>query len=328
MENAVCVGMDIGYGNVCIASGGSDLEDLSVYPVGVGSVTDESLSTSLKRNEAVKIMVDGETYLALIDPAKVPMSARTLSSDYTNSTEYMALFNAVLKLSGRGAIDRLVTGLPVSQYKDKDVRSALVSRLSGVQKIGPNEQVVVKKVSVIPQPFGAYLDALKDENYTELFGEADVLIIDPGFFSVDWLSVYRYDLQMGFSGSSAGAASRVLDEAKNLIEAESGGRINTARIESALREGSTTVLLGGTKIEYYPYLMQAANKIAPQVLEEIVSSMRDKTYDVDFIVLAGGAVSFYEEAVRDRFPRSQIITTDQSVLANARGFFSYAQMGQ
>lgn len=327
MENTNLLGMDIGYGNICVASGDSNQPQLSIYPVGVKKAVKETILT-LQQTEAVEVLVGDESFFALIDPAKVPMSARSLSNDFITSKNYEALYSAVLSLSNKGTIDHLVTGLPVTQYKDQKIKLALEKKLSGIRKVSKNSQVIVKKVNVVPQPYGAYLDALNQPKYSELFGEADVLVIDPGFFSVDWISVYRYDIQMEFSGSSATATSRILEEAKKMIEAENGGRINTERIESALREGSDTVLLGGVRFDFLPFLNKAAEMVAPQVLEEIISSMRDKKYDVDFVILAGGAASLYEKAVRDRFARSQIITLENSVMANVRGFHTFALASQ
>ena len=96
------------------------------------------------------------------------------------------------------------------------------------------------------------------------------------------------------------------------------------RLETALRHGAKSIYVGGEPIDYRPFLGAAADIVAPNVLEEVTSSMRSKTNDVDFVILAGGGASLYEKAVKERFPRSKIITSEDSVMANARGFYYFS----
>lgn len=52
--------------------------------------------------------------------------------------------------------------------------------------------MTVKSVVVVPQPAGAYMDIVsstKDEGLLEVLREGKTVVIDPGFFSVDWVAL-------------------------------------------------------------------------------------------------------------------------------------------
>ena len=64
----------------------------------------------------------------------------------------------------------LVTGLPVSQFMNPELREALKKRLEGEHQITLKRSVTVKSVVVVPQPAGAYMDIVsstKDEGLLE-----------------------------------------------------------------------------------------------------------------------------------------------------------------
>ena len=102
-------------------------------------------------------------------------------------------------------IDVLVTGLPVSQYLDDARRNALAEQMRGTHQVTPKRTVSVEKVKVIPQPIGGLLDYIAQEDAD--IDDALVLVIDPGFFSVDWVVVANKDLHRQSSGTSLNASS-------------------------------------------------------------------------------------------------------------------------
>ena len=53
-----------------------------------------------------------------VDQARLETSVRELHADYPVSDAYRALFHGALLLSEQDTVDRLITGLPISQYLD------------------------------------------------------------------------------------------------------------------------------------------------------------------------------------------------------------------
>ena len=136
---------------------------------------------------------------------------RTLHGDYVQTPSYWALFLASLLLSGRDKVDCLVTGLPVSQWLDVSKREALAQKLTGRHRATPKREVEVAAVRVVPQPIGGYLDLLWSGQGGSVLEEGRVLVIDPGFFSVDWVLVEEGGIRRASSGTSLEAMSVLLD---------------------------------------------------------------------------------------------------------------------
>ena len=246
------LGLDIGYSNLCVVSGDGDESKSNLYPAGVAPVG-KGADFDKGKGHDTEVLVNGKGFVALIDQENMSSIPRTLSENYIYGDTYKALYNAILLKSKRGTIGHLVTGLPVTQFADLKTRTALIKRLEGLHKLTDEAQVLVRKVDVVPQPYGAYLDALNRQEYTEAFAAADVLVLDPGFFSVDWICVNRYKLQWDLSGSSTGATSRILEEAKSLIEAKLGSRLDIERLETALRHGAKSIYVGVEQSDYRPF---------------------------------------------------------------------------
>ena len=155
------LGMDIGYSNLKIVAGSVDLAPLivDIMPVGAEPV-DEASKNIWGKNNGIEVMVDGRGYIAGIEPDQLASGSRILHEDYSASAEYRALFYAALKKTGRDQIDCLVTGLPVSHFKNEEMRTVLEKRLCGTHEISPGQNVCVKEVKVLPQPAGSYFDVV------------------------------------------------------------------------------------------------------------------------------------------------------------------------
>ncbi|MGX8249714.1 ParM/StbA family protein, partial [Escherichia coli] len=86
--------------------------------------------------------------------------------------------------------------------------------------------VTVKSVVVVPQPAGAYMDIVsstKDEGLLEVLREGKTVVIDPGFFSVDWVALEEGEVRYHSSGTSLKAMSVLLKTINLLIQEEHGG---------------------------------------------------------------------------------------------------------
>lgn len=317
------LGLDIGYSNVKLAMGESAATPIvSLSPAGAAPV--DRLPESLgKSDDVLRVMVGDALWAACVNPGKFSLWNRALHQDYSRSDSYRALFHAALLLSERDVVDLVVTGLPVAQWLDRAHRDEISQRLTGCHRITKTREVRVAQVRVIPQPIGGYLDVLWSGTNGAILEEGRVLVIDPGFFSVDWVVVEEGDLRKTSSGTSLEAMSVLLEHASRLIAEEHGGKVPVDRLEEALRSGRVQVLLYGQAIEIGPYLRQAAGRVAPVALEALRESIRKESGSVDAILLTGGGADFYEPVVKVLFPSNSIIIPERPELANARGFYYF-----
>ena len=322
----MAIGIDVGYSNLKIVAGADHTPDIVEHlPAGAGPV--ESLPDSLgggRIKEGRTVHVGGQPWVAGIEPYRLHGLSRDIHDDYTTTKAYRALLLAALDVGADTMVSNLVTGLPVAHYQEPERRKRLVAQIRGSHQLTPDKRVQVKRVTVLPQPIGAYVDASAHDLDPALLNEGRVLVIDVGFFSFDWALIEDVALISQVSGTSLEAVSRLLDNADEIIRADYGERVGTARIEAALRQRSGRVLLHGERIQLRPVLNKAAAKTAQQAIGALRQTQRGQR-PVDLVVLAGGGAELYSDAVRALFPKTRVFTPPDPWLANARGFWRYAR---
>lgn len=322
-----CLGLDIGYSNLKTTMGESGRKPVSfVSPSGAGPAS--KMPTHLSSDSpdsGVRLSIDGEPWVAGVPAGYLEGWVRTLDENYPDSSNYLALYYAALLQTGRTVIDRVVTGLPVSQFQEFERRDRLTQRLLGKHKVNASTVIEVKDVVVLPQPVGAFMNLLSYTDDMDLLEEGRVVVIDPGFFSVDWVAMQGRSLRKGSSGTSQQAMSRLLEECSKLIVAKHGaGACSAEKLESAIRAGRDKVLVFGSRVEFAPFMKGAMKLVSGQAMAALTQSMREESNNgADIVLLAGGGASSYLDAAREAFPRSKVITAKNPVMANAEGFWFY-----
>lgn len=320
------LGMDVGYSNLKIKMGTCE-EDSSkiLVPVGAGPASQMPTQMGAGRFEPIHVSLDGEPWVAGVPVDMLESWGRELHDDYPKSDQYRALFYAALLQTGRSKIDRLITGLPVSQFQDFNRRDSLKELLQGSHKVTGNRTVTVDEVVVVPQPAGAYFDLVSKGFDVEFLEDARIVVFDPGFFSVDWVVMQGAGIRKGSSGTSQQAMSKLFEEACRLIIDEYGERACTLeKLEGAVRNQRDKVMIFGEQIAIRPFLDKAKSVVGAQAIMAMKKNMRDDQ-GVDVVLLTGGGATFYEEAVRDAFPKSKIVISEEPAMANAEGFWFYGQ---
>lgn len=321
------VGLDIGYSNVISAHGTPDVDacDVVIRPAQATPLNSFPGDAGLREGEVV-VDVDGEQWVAFAAPGRA-QGGRELHEDYTASAAYKALFKGSLLLAAGedDVIDRLVTGLPVSQARDKSYVDSLKARMVGTHQISAKRSIEVKSVEVVAQPIGTLTEIYCGGEHAEMVEESVVLIIDPGFFSVDWVLFDHRELVATSSNSSLKAMSVLLEACNEEIAKDYGGIPGVEKIEHALQSGKETIMLYGKKIQIAEYMEKAASRIIPAVMTEIKQGLRFlKGRAVDCVVLGGGGASVYERFARQEFPEAQVLKPKNSVSSNAEGFWRIA----
>lgn len=327
----VLASLDLGYGNtkaVWMPTAGDGHYRNIVMPVGAAR-TSQALkqlgSSGLSLSGGEIVTIDGEDWVAGVDPLELQRFARPTHENYTLTNEYLALFYAVLAKIGAPRIHRLVTGLPVSQMYGQQgsptLAEKLIKRLKGVHSVSPSLVVTVDEVLVVPQPAGAFRAQIDCDRSFASDPHALSMVVDIGYFSSDWAMLRGVKIMDEHSGSSTEATSRVLEKARAQISLDYPDvEISEARIESAYRDGRETIRAGRYDIEIRPFINRAARRVCEDVVNAIQKKRRGSDESINTILVAGGGGALIAPFLKSSFPSAEVVLSDQSVLANATGF--------
>jgi len=326
MQNSV-VAIDIGYSNLKLAFTGQDGQmNVQIYPSGSAPLSDMPKrigGVDLRGGERVRLP-NGEQWVGAVSHRAPQTTARVLSPDYPETDAYLATFLAGLLRTGLKRVAVLVTGLPVSQFYGRDGIAArrLKERLHGTHFVG-DAAVTVERVFVLPQPVGAFF-AASEESKLEGVQSRRFLVVDPGYFSTDYVVVDSGSVRAKSSGSSVKATSRVLENAAAAINA-AGGQVSRERLEEMIRNGETIGLINGEPKDVSGYVDAAAHKVAHDVAKEVLGAMRGETDGFDQVVVGGGGAHLFAPALKRAFEGSKVVVVGEPVLANVRGYFAWGR---
>ena len=318
------IGLDLGYSN-CKVVFGNNAEDVQmlVKPVGAGPAALMPEAITKGAEDYYNVTVNNEPWVAAVEPDRLEGYERELHAEYVKTGAYKALYHASLLMTGVKEVDEVITGLPVNQYKEEWRREALKEMLTGTHQVTPKRQVTVKSVKVLPQPAGAYVSLIHsaDDDLLETIEEGRLLVLDPGYYSVDFCVLERGEVRYQSSGSSLKATSKILEQVNEMISKDHGARPTVEKIERSLRGGKESVLVFGERVALKPYLDQAREYFAPEALKAVRKALREDGDNIDIVLLAGGGAEFYADACQELFPKSKTVVGENSVLSNALGFW-------
>ena len=321
------VGQDIGYSNIKIAYGTAEQGmKTAIRPAGAAPADRFGGRFDGKaQDDFLHVLVNDQPFIAGVSSDRAEMWERSLHADYSSTESYKALFHAGLLMTGMTEIDVLVPGLPVSQFQDETRRKALEAQFTGKHKVTPKRTVEVKSVKVVAQPIGGLFDMLNQDDEAGddavIDEEARILVVDPGFFSLDWVLISDGEYHRRSSNTSLQASSVLLEQAGILIAQEYGAKPTVEALENAVRAGKTSILLMGQRVDFQPYLKRASQELSSVIANSIQKSLRSEQMSPDIVVLTGGGADFFRETIQDAFPRLKVISPNEPVLSNARGFW-------
>mgnify|MGYP000026372099 FL=1 len=311
--------IDIGYGNTKYVASRSEREiQCAMFPSLAPVASQLELSTGMvTTRDTVAVEVEGVKYE--VGPgARLGLKAhhaRILHGDYVTTPEYLALVRGALSCMQLSHVDLLVVGLPVGLMNSK--ARALAARLKGRHPVGNGREVEVRHVWTLAQPLGGFLDYATRQGTYETLAEQVNLIIDPGYYTVDWLTGLGLKAMPERTGSFAGGTHAILQAiARGVSEQLGVAYTDLDAIDRALPRNRLTI--GERVIDLAPHGWPAQARVN-EAVNAIANSVGD-ALDVHNIILVGGGARFYEAAVRRRFPAPRLIVAPDPIFANVRGF--------
>lgn len=170
------------------------------------------------------------------------------------------------------------------------------------------------------QPAGTYYDAAISN---KAFLTRNVLILDAGYYSVDWIFFFADEPKLRLSGTSKFATSYLLEQASARLQKAYDVKLSPARIERLICDGFDTIPVGMDDIPVDAILKKAVEEICPKAIKDVQSVCRYFDDTVEIVLLTGGSGKYYEAAVRKLYPKAEIMIPEKPVSANVRGFWVY-----
>lgn len=320
MSTSTIRAIDTGYGNTkfTIFNHQENCIDYGLFPsiAPLASTTDLSGGVITRRNTVV-VSVDKAKYEVGPDAdlARHTHSSRILHKQFTNSPEYRALTTGAMFYMGEPHIDQLVIGLPVSLLETKGHQ--LKHLFEGTHHFLNNSSTTVDEVIVLAQPLGGFFQySLSNKKYNCLRDSIN-LVIDPGYFTVDWVLARGIQPINQRCGTFAGGMYALLHHlAQSISRFENITYQNVEAIDKALHTGSLAIC--GKKVSLSQHI-QDLKPVIDEAINAVVNSVGDGS-DIDNIIVCGGAAPFFTSAIAEQFPSHSIQTLPNAVFANVAGF--------
>ena len=278
---------------------------------------------------------------------------RDMTDSYYESRVYHALMRGALVYMDEPHIDTLVLGLPMNHFENKERVQTLQKQYTGSIDLGHGRSMTIGEAIVHPQPFGGYLSlghdldginktlrdypecALNPLSSVDELGELNVLIVDPGEYTLDWLLMTPGGQAQRVS-SAAGDAGRhrVLRDVRTLVSAKLGRPLGPSfltDIDVALREKKPLKIGGRTTPLDTPDVLAVIEKAVEDPVRQLFEGLRGADDRIDIIAVLGGSPAEVAAAIRRARPYLPVYcpadATGQtaSLFANLRGFQEWSE---
>lgn len=316
------IGLDIGYSAIKSIGNGRRV----TFPSVVGTP------------DRARFSLDGPgSSIILLEPDEVLVGAgavlqsrhlkRREDRRWTESDEWMHLaLAAFTELTSATSVElRIVTGLPVAFYSDKDkVRDRLLGEHKVRRENRKAQSLKVVDVRVIPQPFGALLaEALDDRGRiaNQDLATGNIGVIDIGGKTTNLLSVHRLsEIGRETSSVSVGAWGVMRAVQRRLLDNYPDLELRDHQVMDAMLGRQTRYY--GDVVDLSAIVEGALAPMAEQVIAE-ATQLWDSAAGLDEILVTGGGALLMGPVIQEHFRHARIV--EEPVWANALGFWRFAK---
>lgn len=231
---------------------------------------------------------------------------------------------ALAATGARGDMAKLVTGLPVSWYKQD--HDALEHALTGHHEIAVDGEVItfdIDAVRVVPQPFGTFFSQIVSDAGSLTDGKlakGKVAIFDVGGHTTDLALSDSLEFIEKASGSIPVASGAYYDFLGRAISERYRLDLDAPGIEDAARTGEVT--LWGKSVRLSDEMIDAAlDSVTPDIVEFAKNKWNGDAKTFAAILVSGGAGALFYDRIHAAFPSARLV--DGAQMANVVGFYRF-----
>lgn len=317
-DNMDTVGLDIGYGYSKVRA--QNIKEIFASVVGtpeigrfgIGDFKDRILTVNGMRCIVGDLAVEQSRFLT-----------RREDRSWIQTNEYMALVHNAFLLSGAMPF-RLITGLPIAYYDDKD-RLADLLRGSHTVNNGTEHIAYAKDVRVIPQPFGSLFaysfnadGSVRDATMlTERVG-----VIDVGSKTTNLLTASRGRDVYGSTDSITLGGWDIVRAVRSGLETLCpGADWRDHEIARAVQVGR--IEYDGGTVSLIDLISGVVAPFAEQV-KASATQLWNGGKTLTAILITGGGAHLVGEHIKELYStHKRVIKMDNPVFANVEGYYRY-----
>lgn len=311
--------IDVGYGNTKFTT--DDSGSCEIFPSLAPHADPSADHLSFYQRRETRVVRVGEMRFEVGRDTTLFGAESILHGDYIETPQYLALTYGALDAMNVEHIDLLVVGLPVHLL---DTRySRLKQLLQGEHQIRDDRRVSIAEVAVVAQPLGGFISYCQRPDNWSLAQHKTFLIVDPGFFTFDWLGCRGLRTVPGMSGSVECGMSHFLRAIQDQLQRSNGYVSHDLhRIDVGIRTGRFRMY--GRQID-----LSSHHAAALPLINRAVHAMKAQVGSADqfdAIFLVGGGCKIFEPLIQQAFPSHSVHIADDPVFANVRGFHTIGEL--
>lgn len=259
--------------------------------------------------EADKITISNKTYY--LGEGNFEIEARKFDKE-----NFIPLvLGAICKSTDADLID-LAIGLPIIQFKDKNIRTELINLLQGnTYKVVYNNiptTKIIRSVQVFPEGISGYL-YLKSKGLLNEVGDRDSILIDIGGKTTD-IALIKNNKATIPTSISIGTIDIYYAIAKALREKYYDAKIDVEKIQDYLDKG----FYYKGELQDISFAINTTKVLFKQIYDELKINY---SIEIDAVVVMGGGAkilgSIFKKNIKGIIVMNNI---DRDVFANAKGY--------
>lgn len=309
--------MDIGYNKVKAVNG----ERQRSFPSVVGSTYQRRFA--LNNGDGIRLLTPHEVVIGDAAVQYSRFAAPRRDRQWLQTDDYYDLFLAALsELTDSSGQCRVVTGLPVKYYNDKDVLAPRLKQVHSFTRYGRSPQTWnVSEIHILMQPIGTLLRECLDEQgwvHKPNLAKGHIGIIDIGGLTSNFVHSYGLNLvEHECTHEDQGGWSVVAMVREYIEENFPGLNLRDHEIAQAIIDRS--LMYEGEPRDLVDVVEESAQALSASLCN--VAHSLWSMGKLDVILLTGGGSLLIGEYIRRDIQRAQVV--ERPVTANVEGYYRY-----
>lgn len=246
---------------------------------------------------------------------------KALHRDWATSLAYQVLAQSVVdRLAAEGTQLNLVVGLALDHFKQLAYRRKVQEfwQKSWNTKRG---EVNVLRASIVPEPMGAAAVLSADPDYEDLITNSDVLLVDFGRLTTNWMRMRRGRPVPEQSGSVDCSVTAALAKAtQKLATSLSRPQLDPVDVEMAWLDRTMLLSRDAPRqpVKVDETIKAAARRVWPSIEQALKNSVDARGMDV---IVVGGGARLFHDLLKESLPDSSVVVPSADPqMINCRGF--------